>query len=165
MIEKRTRHEEAVSPVVGVMLMLVVTIIIAGLIAVFASGSVGSASSTPVTIFTVKDITTKTTPGYTNSTYIDYVEFAHKGGDTLTLDGIRVEFTCYGMVTSVSTQYLSSTSGNNGLSTGDVLKVKSFESGNTIMVGLDSAEGVPVSYKILDATSNNVIASGSFVVV
>lgn len=30
MIEKRAHHEEAVSPVVGVMLMLVVTIVIAG---------------------------------------------------------------------------------------------------------------------------------------
>lgn len=53
-----------------------------------------------MTIFTVKDIKTITIPGTLDSTYIDYVEFAHKGGDTLSLDGIRVEFTCYGTVTS-----------------------------------------------------------------
>lgn len=164
MIEKRAHHEEAVSPVVGVMLMLVVTIVIAGLIAVFASDSVGSTASTPVTIFTVKDIETKTILGSPGSTYIDYVEFAHKGGDTLSLDGIHVEFTCYGMVTSVPTPYLASSSGNNGLSTGDTLIVKSYDSGNKIMVGLDSAEGVPVSYKIIDTASNNAIASGNFVV-
>lgn len=164
MIEKRAHHEEAISPVVGVMLMLVVTIVIAGLIAVFASGSVGSTASTPVTIFTVKDIKTITIPGTPDSTYIDYVEFAHKGGDTLSLDGIRVEFTCYGTVTSVPTLYLESSSKNSGLSTGDTLRVKSYDSGNTVQVGLKSAEGVPVSYKIIDTASNNAIASGNFVV-
>jgi len=162
MIQNRLHHDEAVSPVVGVMLMLVVTIVIAGLIAVFATGSLGSTSSTPVSIFTVKDIETKTIG---STTFIDYVEFAHKGGDTLTLDGIRVEFTCYGMVTSVPTGYLSSSSGNNGLSTGDVLTVKSYESGNTVMVGLKTAEGVSVSYRIIDTASGNAIASGNFVVI
>ena len=37
-MKSKRKNEDAVSPVVGVMLMLVVTIIIAAVVAVFASG-------------------------------------------------------------------------------------------------------------------------------
>lgn len=46
-MEKHTKFDEAVSPVVGVMLMLVVTIIIAAVVAVFASGVATSTEATP----------------------------------------------------------------------------------------------------------------------
>lgn len=41
------KHESAVSPVVGVMLMLVVTIIIAAVVSAFAGGAVGGTSKAP----------------------------------------------------------------------------------------------------------------------
>ncbi|HJJ28788.1 MAG TPA: type IV pilin N-terminal domain-containing protein [Methanocorpusculum sp.] len=44
----KERKEAAVSPVVGVMLMLVVTIIIAGVVAVFAGSMAGSTEAAPV---------------------------------------------------------------------------------------------------------------------
>jgi FlaG/FlaF family flagellin (archaellin) len=44
---KRTDHEHAVSPVVGVMLMLVVTIIIAAVVSAFAGGLAGTTSKAP----------------------------------------------------------------------------------------------------------------------
>ena len=44
----KERKEAAVSPVVGVMLMLVVTIIIAGVVAVFAGNMAGSTEAAPV---------------------------------------------------------------------------------------------------------------------
>jgi len=52
MIMKKSTKENAVSPVVGVMLMLVVTIIIAAVVATFASGMVDSTDKTPVAIVT-----------------------------------------------------------------------------------------------------------------
>ncbi len=44
---KMHKNERAVSPVVGVMLMLVVTIIIAAVVAAFAGGTIGGNSKTP----------------------------------------------------------------------------------------------------------------------
>jgi FlaG/FlaF family flagellin (archaellin) len=55
--------EEAVSPVVGVMLMLVVTIIIAAVVSAFAGGLTGSQSKTPQASFQI------TTGWAENSTY------------------------------------------------------------------------------------------------
>ena len=49
-IQKKANKEDAVSPVIGVMLMLVVTIVIAALVAVFSSGVVGSTDPAPNTL-------------------------------------------------------------------------------------------------------------------
>ena len=49
-IMKRTEKDDAVSPVVGVMLMLVVTIIIAAVVAAFASGVAGDTEKVPSAI-------------------------------------------------------------------------------------------------------------------
>ena len=61
--------DSAVSPVVGVMLMLVVTIVIAALVAAFAGGLTTSAETTPVITFTadlsVTDGLTLTSTGAT----------------------------------------------------------------------------------------------------
>ena len=52
----RTKSEDAVSPVIGVMLMLVVTIVIAAVVAVFASGVGADAEPAPATILTVTNV-------------------------------------------------------------------------------------------------------------
>lgn len=52
MIMKKSTKENAVSPVVGVMLMLVVTIIIAAVVSSFAGGLADSTEKTPVAIVT-----------------------------------------------------------------------------------------------------------------
>ena len=52
----RTKSEDAVSPVIGVMLLLVVTIIIAAVVAVFASGVGADAEPAPATVLNVADI-------------------------------------------------------------------------------------------------------------
>ena len=49
----QTKSEDAVSPVIGVMLMLVVTIIIAAVVAAFASGVGADAEPAPVTVVDV----------------------------------------------------------------------------------------------------------------
>ncbi len=48
---KKEQHENAVSPVVGVMLMLVVTIILAAVVASFAGGISTSTEATPMVTF------------------------------------------------------------------------------------------------------------------
>ncbi len=71
-------RESAVSPVVGVMLMLVVTIIIAATVSAFAGGLVGSADKAPQAAF---DVNIKTTQqwGYINPT----LAITHLGGDPI----------------------------------------------------------------------------------
>ncbi len=52
---KIREHEDAVSPVVGVMLMLVVTIIIAAVVSGFAGGLIGGSNQkTPTLVMDVK---------------------------------------------------------------------------------------------------------------
>ena len=71
-------RESAVSPVVGVMLMLVVTIIIAATVSAFAGGLVGTADKTPQATLDVKATIYHDAMG-------DYVamSFTHLGGDPI----------------------------------------------------------------------------------
>jgi len=79
MMQKR---EYAVSPVVGVMLMLVVTIIIAAVVAAFASGAVGQTSKTPQATISA----TFTAPSNGGNQSV----FTNNGGDPFDLNDIRV---------------------------------------------------------------------------
>jgi len=82
----QTKSEDAVSPVIGVMLMLVVTIVIAAVVAVFASGVGMDAEPAPVTVVDISDIS----GGYTEMQEVysvnDYFEmgtncFSYLGDD------------------------------------------------------------------------------------
>jgi hypothetical protein len=68
-------NEEAVSPVVGVMLMLVVTIIIAAVVSGFAGGLVGGTKMAPQASIAIKT-------GYTSDGNYD-ISFEHQGGDPI----------------------------------------------------------------------------------
>jgi len=147
MIQKRI-NEDAVSPVVGVMLMLVVTIIIAAIVASFASGLGGGVSGTPTAVFTVSDVTT-------SSNNLNDVVFTHKGGDTLALGKIAVQLQSFGQTVEF-TNANGKVTGNNAISIGDTLTV---DASTTYF-----DQGSQISYKIIDLTSGNAIASGTFVV-
>ena len=97
--------EEAVSPVVGVMLMLVVTIIIAAVVSAFAGGVASSENKVPQASVTASEIVIKgvvdSTPGSMYGQGLArpnqpaaaadiYIIFEHKGGDALNLDKIGV---------------------------------------------------------------------------
>ncbi|WOX55512.1 type IV pilin N-terminal domain-containing protein [Methanoculleus palmolei] len=98
--------DEAVSPVIGVMLMLVVTIIIAAVVSAFAGGMTGDVQKAPQasvvpTEFVVKGvIDTDATSAFgqgiaqpdqgTGAAADIYVIFEHKGGDPLNLDMVEL---------------------------------------------------------------------------
>ena len=110
-MKTRTSNQEmAVSPVVGVMLMLVVTIIIAAVVSAYAGGMNSDKGKTPVativaTEFNVigaRDTDTTACPGgcygqglplpNNDGTASDiYVVFEHKGGDSLNLANIEMQ--------------------------------------------------------------------------
>lgn len=68
---KFIENKEAVSPVVGVMLMLVVTLIIAGVVSAFGGGLVSTTSATPQASISC------------SLTYDDSLKIKHNGGDTI----------------------------------------------------------------------------------
>lgn len=68
---KFIENKEAVSPVVGVMLMLVVTLIIAGVVSAFGGGLVSTTSATPQA-----SISSSLTLG-------DSLKITHNGGDSI----------------------------------------------------------------------------------
>jgi len=71
-------NDSAVSPVVGVMLMLVVTIIIASVISAYAGGLSGTREKAPQVSITAKT--------YNNST----IYFDHMGGDGFSIDDLTI---------------------------------------------------------------------------
>jgi FlaG/FlaF family flagellin (archaellin) len=96
----KAEHESAVSPVVGVMLMLVVTIIIAAVVSAFAGGMSSDQSKTPqATIKASVDIekiedTDKTdwAPTYpAGFTAKNGLLFEHQGGDPFELADIYIQ--------------------------------------------------------------------------
>lgn len=80
---KKTKviYEDAVSPVIGVMLMIVVTIIIAAVVSGFAGGMTTSESKVPNAAFTV----------HPNLNGNGTIAFHQTGGDELILDEILVQ--------------------------------------------------------------------------
>jgi FlaG/FlaF family flagellin (archaellin) len=96
----RIEQESAVSPVVGVMLMLVVTIIIAAVVSGFAGGLASGTSKAPQAtlscVAVIDDIqdTDKTdwAPTYPdNFTARNGLLFEHKGGDAFALSDIYIQ--------------------------------------------------------------------------
>jgi FlaG/FlaF family flagellin (archaellin) len=96
----KLKNEEAVSPVVGVMLMLVVTIIIAAVVSGFAGGLAGDQQKTPqvslkaepvVQAFADEDKTNGTNADYPSDfTAANGIMFENVGGDTFRLTDINV---------------------------------------------------------------------------
>ena len=72
-IKELVKNEEAVSPVIGVILMIAITVVIAAVVASFAYGIIGGVAKAPNAALVVEDARV----GNTNVTVI------HHGGDTI----------------------------------------------------------------------------------
>lgn len=73
-VKELVKNEEAVSPVIGVILMIAITVVIAAVVASFAYGIIGGVSKAPNAALVIEDATV----GKTSVTVI------HHGGDTVT---------------------------------------------------------------------------------
>ena len=122
---KHQRKEDAVSPVIGVMLMLVVTIIIAAVITGFATDLSKDTDKTPMVLFDVQ---------YNNDKGI--IELKHKGGDAVRIQDIELILEQSGLTANNGIfQVLSEADGTlkirseedsskETISTGDVIEAK-----------------------------------------
>ena len=82
------RKEDAVSPVIGVMLMLVIVLIIAAVISVFASGLVSDTSTAPSAVIEVGEYAFGDPSG---QDYMTSITFKHVSGDSLNIDNLILE--------------------------------------------------------------------------
>lgn len=158
------KNEEAVSPVVGVMLMLVVTIIIAAVVSAFAGGMADSSSAAPSAMF--------------SGTYsqADGLVLQHTGGDTLNpeLMDVYVRLTqdfstnpnSWKLAkTTISTTFPGPTtpalySGNSTWqyvsSTSDLVwtRIKTFSAGDVVYVNSEVIQPATAGTQVLSSTYN-----------
>ena len=161
-ILKKTQKDDAVSPVVGVMLMLVVTIIIAALVAAFASGLGTDSSSTTTAIFTVQDLDTK-------DGALTHIYLVHRGGDTVSLPEIAVLTEAYGSIhtykASDADKYqLKSLSGKVSVGPNDILDVIIYDENTHNSNPNWAPTGTPIEWSVVDLTTNYKISTGKFIV-
>ena len=124
-------NKEAVSPVVGVMLMLVVTLIIAGVVSAFGGGLVSTTSATPQASIS------------SSLTFNDVLKVQHNGGESIPTTSMDIKSkiatgTFVDMVTNVNLT-------NSVLArTGDsIINASSFQTGDVFTVPYDDV--IPTS--------------------
>lgn len=89
MCTQEKSREDGVSPVVGVMLMLVVTIIIAAVVSAFAGGLGGTQQKTPQASIGIKTGYGVTDAGAIDKTQYD-ISFEHLGGDPIQTKDVQI---------------------------------------------------------------------------
>jgi len=169
----RIQHNEsAVSPVIGVMLMIVVTIIIAAIVAAFSGGISSDQKKTPNAVFVIAGVSTSG-----NGT----VTFQQTGGDELALDEILLQLEYNGQSITLSNadrmtsggQYLTEVGGSSdGYITASDRFTLSADTNTDSQFkyypdGAAADFVIPynahVSYMIIDKTSGKSIQTGEFV--
>ncbi|MEN6609817.1 MAG: type IV pilin N-terminal domain-containing protein [Methanoregulaceae archaeon] len=168
-------REPAVSSVVGVMLMLSVTILIAALVSTLAGGFSGNTGSSDVPQSTLGIRVSlypydANNPAPNNITYFD-----HRGGDPFSITGIRVVFQSQTNKTSLSASDVSDTCvnfsvvGDSSATTvraGDAIRIAGTYSGNATRQGIRFGNVIfwkdeEVSWMVIDKASGTTIATGS----
>ena len=152
------KKEDAVSPVIGVMLMLVVTIIIAAVITGFATDLSADTSSTPMALMEIDYVEM-------NGAYVKSFGIVHKGGDAVPLNELQITYVTnagesIGLLNVLETSQVSviGKEGANALvSTGDVIKVVPGDHASNKII-----KGSGVAWTVTHAKTNGVIAKGNF---
>jgi FlaG/FlaF family flagellin (archaellin) len=168
------KNESAVSPVIGVMLMIVVTIIIAAVVAAFSGGLSSDQKKTPNAVFVVAGVSTSG-----NGT----VTFQQTGGDELALNEIIIQLQYNGQAITLSNadkmrghsdlNYLTEVGGSSDgyITASDRFILTADTNSNSQFSyrpdGAAAAFTLPynahISYMILDKTSGKAIQNGEFV--
>ena len=159
---KRTEKDDAVSPVVGVMLMLVVTIIIAAVVAAFAGGIATETKATPNAIIAVDEhVLTKYIPSYGGTNHdLTNMTLSNRGGETLSTNDLSLVFERN--LASKTYQF------------GELMEfAKSFGPGDSVELHKDEMYGIVdqsvydgdvIKWHVIYTPNGQAISSGSFVV-
>ena len=154
-MRQQEKRDDAVSPVIGIMLMLVVTIIIAAVITGFATDLSKDTDKAPTVLFDVQ---------YEN----DKIMLKHKGGDPIRLQDMQMVIEqrggmAYGGGVS-SNEIIHTVSGTDGKFKirGDDT-AKSASTGDVILVDCPVDSGVAL-WTLTYVPTNGLIASGEIVI-
>ena len=167
---KRTEKDDAVSPVVGVMLMLVVTIIIAAVVAAFAGGIATETKATPNAIIAVDEhVLTKYggsyddefgNPVYYTSYDLTNMTLSNRGGETLSTNELSL--------------VLERNLASKTYQFGELMEfAKSFGPGDSVELHKDEVFGIVdqsvddgdvIKWHVIYTPNGQAISSGSFVV-
>ena len=162
--------EDAVSPVIGVMLMIVVTVVIAAVVVMFSTGMAGdSTATTPMALFEssnqqVIDGNIEGTPVKLLKTF----DLVHKGGDEVEKEYIQVVIepsgtnSAYGIQLVRKANELIVPSGDSTLTTGDRIRITLDAEGTSLNEKVRS--GDIIKWTLSDTRTNGVIAKGEFVI-
>ena len=165
---KLQRKEDAVSPVIGVMLMLVVTIIIAAVITGFATDLSADTDSTPIAFFEV-DYVNIGKPVSSAPDSITEFGFKHKGGEAVLLKEIQLTYVTTGGASegfintpgSMSVVGKESEGTNAAVTTGDIIKVTPKTNSEDYHI----EEGTTLVWTMSHTKSGGVIAKGEFIAI
>ena len=168
-MKPQKRNEDAASPVIGVMLMLVVTVIIAAVITAFATGMAGDSTATTPMALLEADNTQMSANG------LNTFDIVHKGGDSMVLENIQVVLepvggSQYGIILVRNGDYeydehmavlgKESLGKEATVSTGDRIRVNVYISSSYEWM----SSGTTVKWTVSDVRTTGVIAKGEFVV-
>lgn len=159
---KYEKQDDAVSPVVGVMLMLVVTIIIAGLVAAFSSGLIDATSVAPKAYF---DVSLNINEGTTDENDYCIMTIHHLGGDSVDTSELEI-------ITYYTYNYYDGSTVNPIRATNTILSTTTavaLETNNgpkaKVPYLADVSSGVPgdaaVNFGSFDFTAGDVMTTGT----
>ena len=152
---KQQRKEDAVSPVIGVMLMLVVTVVIAAVITGFAMDLSKDTDSSPMALFELDYIDVE-------NSNVKSFGIKHKGGDAVPLKDIEITYVASGAGSNgfINTPSISVDGGDNVVTVGDVIIVTP-KSGDNYNIN----HGATVTWTISHTKTGGVIAKGEFIAI
>lgn len=157
----KTDAESAVSPVIGVMLMLVVTIIIAAVVSGFTGGLGGGASKAPQAALDC-------TADLTGHLFL----FEHKGGDAFTLRDVKVVLATEDTKTTLTVADIGSNvvafekvgASDGMIAPGDKFVLRGSDPGWTAGIDYGSfslVKNTRIKWTVVDKATDKTIATGS----
>ncbi len=169
---KFRQNEEAVSPVIGVILMVAITVILAAVIAAFVFG-MGTPESAPTLQLSVTDDGNRGT-AVAASNYTTLLKVTHKGGEPVTISELK-----YKLINTTGTPtwddyttnsnaapYIlftdSSGVGTSGASTPTATTKTTLNVGDTVYVALYSTSAIPsntgtYTFQVIHKPTNNFL--------
>jgi archaeal type IV pilus assembly protein PilA len=157
---KYIKNEEAVSPVIGVILMVVITVIIAAILAVFSFGIGGPQKSPEVNLKYTASV---------DATAGSILKISHEGGDALILkdEKMTVTFASNGndAITAAAPPAVP-VSLDNAAGGWNTVALDTLAAGQTIEGGLDASAivGTILEVKIVDTPTGQLISKSRVVV-
>ena len=155
------RHnEDAVSPVVGVILMLVVTIVIAAVIAAFATGTFDDSNPAPTAMLEVRNPSGES------------FDIVHTGGDPLLFKDIVIAINPLSNKDSGLIKIYKYGDSHLTIPGRTASETSVISAGDTIRVDIGDASSdngafpdyTPIMWKVSDARTTQILAEGEFII-